>query len=131
MMLLLIVGGKLWAQTTIFSISDVSVTEKVSVASKQAHTVTSSEVTIDGGTVELFNGKGSAADMLTTSGQITIAGSGASYIHVSLTDNTIAEGDVIAFGAATGSGYIAKISTKPSSTITIGEGGMKCLKVLN
>lgn len=122
-LLVAIVTGAWGESEIIFSMTNINVTENVSVASGEDHTITTSEATILGGTAKVHNGKNANADMLTTSKQVTIAGSGASYFHVSLSGKKIAKGDIIAFGDKTGSGYIAKTSTKPSSTITVTSGG--------
>ena len=116
----------MWADDVIFSLTGVSVDADVSVESKATYTIVNgTDATIVGGTAEVYNGKGSAASMLIKNNkQVTISGSGASYFHVSLTGgNKIAEGDVIAFGTNSGTGYIAKTSTKPGSTITISSAG--------
>ena len=113
-----------WADDVIFSLTNVSVAADVSVAAGADYTITNTDATITGGTALVHNGKSSAAAMLTKSGkQVTIAGSGSSYFHVTLSDKTFAEGDIIKFGTVTGSGYIAKTTTKPSSTITITSDG--------
>ncbi len=115
-----------WADmVTIFSLTNVKVEDNVSVAASTTHSITASEATIVGGTAEVYNGSGSSQNMLVKSTkQVSISGSGNSYFHISLSGNTFAEGDVIQFGALTGSGKIANTSTRPGSdNCTIAAGG--------
>ena len=127
-LLLALIGGASSASAAdevIFSLTNVDVASNVNVASKATYNIVNgTDATIVGGSASVYNGKGSATDMLTTSKQVTISGSGASYFHVSLSGGkTIDVGDVIAFGSNSGTGYIAKTSTKPGSTITITSDG--------
>ena len=83
-LLVLCVTGA-WADiSTIFSLTSVSVAGNVSVASGAKHSITASEATIVGGTAEVYNGSGSAQNMLVSANkQVSISGSGNSYFHVS------------------------------------------------
>ena len=99
--------------------SDVTVNgTKYTVAAGKTASVTATFNT--GSSAEVKNGKGSAAEMCNNN--INLGGSGASWFHATFT-TALAEGDIIAFGTKSGTGYIAKTSTKPSSTITISSNG--------
>lgn len=128
-LLLALVGGatSAWADEVIFSMtsptaltgSDVTVDgTKYTVAAGKTASVTATFNT--GSSAEVKNGKGSAAEMCNNN--INLGGSGASWFHATFT-TALAEGDIIAFGTKSGTGYIAKTSTKPGSTITISSSG--------
>ena len=119
--------GTAWADEVIFSMtsptaltgSDVTVDgTKYTVAAGKTASVTATFNT--GSSAEVKNGKSSAAEMCNNN--INLGGSGASWFHATFT-TALAEGDIIAFGTKSGTGYIAKTSTKPSSTITISSSG--------
>ncbi len=128
-LLVLCVTGA-WADDVIFSMASVTaLTGSDVTVSKTKYTVTtkkSASVTAtfnSGSSAEVYNGKGSDAEMLDTSNKkINLGGSGGSYFHATFT-TALAVGDVIKLGTATGTGYLAGTSTKPGSEISITEDG--------
>ena len=78
-----------------------------------------SQATVDitatfvGGSAQAYNGKSSAAALVSGS-DINLGGSSNSYFHAILTSGTIAEGDIITLSAG-GTLYISETSTKGSS----------------
>lgn len=82
----------------------------LNIATKTSQELTADYITIKGGTATLYNGKGSAADMITNTDGFKLNGSNASYMKITL-DKPLAKGDVITATSAT-SLYLTKDATK-------------------
>ena len=84
-----------WAEETIYSMTAVT-GPTGNQASKATVDITATFV---GGSAQAYNGKGSEAKLVDGS-NINLGGSSESYFHATLTDGTIAEGDIIALSAS-------------------------------
>ncbi|CDA57983.1 glycosyl hydrolase family 88 [Prevotella sp. CAG:604] len=74
--------------------------KKLNIASKTSQELTTDYITIKGGTATLYNGKTSAADMITNADGFKLNGSRDSYMKITL-DKPLAKGDVITATSAT------------------------------
>ena len=83
------------------------------VKTKTSKELTTDFITIKGGTATLYNGKTSAADMITNTDGIKLNGSSASYMKITL-DKPLAKGDVITATSST-SLYLTKDATKATN----------------
>ena len=100
--------------TDLFTLTVVtSETETVKVDSRSSVDVSSKYATITGGSAELYNGKTSEQNMISSS-QINLNGSSASYLKITL-DNSLQVGDEIIINPATSS---FKLSATNSTTNT-------------
>lgn len=84
--------------------------KKLNIASKTSQELTTDYITIKGGTATLYNGKTSAADMITNADGFKLNGSRDSYMKITL-DKPLAKGDVITATSAT-SLHLTKDATK-------------------
>lgn len=84
--------------------------KKLNIASKTSQELTTDYMTIKGGTATLYNGKTSAADMITNADGFKLNGSRDSYMKITL-DKPLAKGDVITATSAT-SLHLTKDATK-------------------
>lgn len=87
--------------------------KKLNIASTTSKELTTDFITIKGGTATLYNGKTSAADMITNTDGIKLNGSSASYMKITL-DKPLAKGDVITATSST-SLYLTKDATKATN----------------
>ena len=74
--------------------------KKLNIASKTSQELTTDYIKIKGGTATLYNGKTSAADMITNADGFKLNGSRDSYMKITL-DKPLAKGDVITATSAT------------------------------
>lgn len=84
--------------------------KKLNIASKTSQELTTDYITIKGGTATLYNGKTSAADMITNADGIKLNGSNASFMKITL-EKPLAKGDVITATSST-SLYLTKDATR-------------------
>lgn len=87
--------------------------KKLNIASKTSQELTTDYITIKGGTATLYNGKTSAADMITNADGFKLNGSRDSYMKITL-DKPLAKGDVITATSST-SLYLTKDATKATN----------------
>lgn len=87
--------------------------KKLNIASTTSKELTTDFITIKGGTATLYNGKTSAADMITNTDGIKLNGSNASYMKITL-EKPLAKGDVITATSST-SLYLTKDATKATN----------------
>lgn len=125
-LLLSIVGGAnpAWA-TDIFSLN-VTRTTNLSIAYQATYTLTASDATMVGGSAEIYNAKsGNPSEVISSGSYINLAGSGSSYIHITLDANHILQaGDVITFTTieAKTNLFISKTTSKGNSkTLTLSD----------
>lgn len=86
--------------------------KKLNIESKTSKELTTAYITIKGGTATLYNGKTSAADMITNADGFKLNGSSASYMKITL-DKPLAKGDVITV-TSTSALNLTKDATKAS-----------------
>ena len=123
--LLLAVSSSLWADSVIFSMTDItslsSSTEgnvtvdgtAYKVAAKATVTI---NATLVGGTASVYNNRSDAPEMFNTNDhKINLGGSTGSYVKITLTSETIKEGDVITID-----GYTAVSPSDKKIKIKIG-----------
>lgn len=84
--------------------------KKLNIASITSKELTTDFITIKGGTATLYNGKTSAADMITNTDGIKLNGSNASFMKITL-EKPLAKGDVITATSST-SLYLTKDATR-------------------
>ena len=100
--------------------------KKLNIASTTSKELTTDFITIKGGTATLYNGKTSAADMITNTEGIKLNGSNASYMKITL-EKPLAKGDVIT-ATSSSSLFLTKDATRKenidlnSNPYTIPEG---------
>lgn len=100
--------------------------KKLNIASTTSKELTTDFITIKGGTATLYNGKTSAADMITNTEGIKLNGSKASYMKITL-EKPLAKGDVIT-ATSSSSLFLTKDATRKenidlnSNPYTIPEG---------
>lgn len=100
--------------------------KELSVVTKTSKQLTADYITIKGGTATLYNGKTSAADMITNTDGIKLNGSNASYMKITL-EKPLAKGDVIT-ATSSSSLFLTKDATRKenidlnSNPYTIPEG---------
>lgn len=87
--------------------------KKLNIASTTSKELTTDFITIKGGTATLYNGKTSAADMITNTDGIKLNGSNASYMKITL-EKPLAKGDVITATSST-SLYLTKDATRATN----------------
>lgn len=87
--------------------------KKLNIESKTSQELTTDYITIKGGTATLYNGKTSAADMITNADGFKLNGSRDSYMKITL-DKPLAKGDVITATSST-SLYLTKDATKATN----------------
>lgn len=87
--------------------------KKLNIASKTSQELTTDYITIKCGTATLYNGKTSAADMITNADGFKLNGSRDSYMKITL-DKPLAKGDVITATSST-SLYLTKDATKATN----------------
>lgn len=87
--------------------------KKLNIESKTSKELTTAYITIKGGTATLYNGKTSAADMITNADGFKLNGSSASYMKITL-DKPLAKGDVIT-ATSTNELYLTKDATKATN----------------
>lgn len=84
---------------TIFSL-EVKSGVKLSLAAKTSAKIDETYATIENGSALIYNGhKSNPADVI-DGGQVNLGGSGSSYCKITLTGNTLQEGDVISLGSS-------------------------------
>lgn len=84
--------------------------KKLNIASTTSKELTTDFITIKGGTATLYNGKTSAADMITNTEGIKLNGSKASYMKITL-EKPLAKGDVIT-ATSSSSLFLTKDATR-------------------
>lgn len=98
----------------------------LNIATRTSQDLTADYITIKGGTATLYNGKTSAADMITNTDGIKLNGSKASYMKITL-EKPLAKGDVIT-ATSSSSLFLTKDATRKenidlnSNPYTIPEG---------
>ena len=120
MLLVAIVTGAQAADEILYSMTNPTAPTG-NLASKTGSNVTA---TLSGGTAYVYNGKGSAAALVSSNKQINLAGSGNSYFKATITTEgkKIAVGDIIKIANSDINVCISGTSTKPSkTTLTNGE----------
>ena len=120
MLLVAIVTGAKAADEILYSMTNPTAPTE-NLASHAGSDVTA---TLSGGTAYVYNGKGSAAALVSSNKQINLAGSGNSYFKATITTEgkKIAVGDIIKIANSDINVCISGTSTKPSkTTLTNGE----------